>query len=194
MENNELEEMRAQLNLLNEKLEGEAIVSEAMLSNATKTSVSKLQRKLLIRMIVYAVLTPLITWFLGPYFLVWCLGIIFLDLFIYLKIRKINSDSWDMARYTGQAHKMIKIYKRWSKFLRIFFSLFFVLLGVSLLVWNLCLGNPITLNMVVFFVLDLILTIIISVSYYIVSEIFVSPDVEITLESVLKDLEKDNLE
>ena len=194
MENNELEEMRAQLALLNEKLEGEAIVSEAMLSNTTKTSVSKLQRKLLIRMIVYTVLTPLITWLFGPYFLVWCLGIIFLDLFIYLKIRKINSDSWDMASYSGQAHKMIKIYKRWSKFLRIFFSLFFVLLGVSLLVWNLCLSNPITLNMVVFFLLDLILTIIISVSYYIVSEVFVSPDVEITLERVLKDLEKDNVE
>jgi len=194
MENNELEEMRAQLNLLNEKLEGEAIVSEAMLSNATKTSVSKLQRKLLIRMIVYAILTPLITWFFGPYFLVWCMGIIILDLFIYLNIRKINTDSWDMAHYTGQVHKMIKIYKRWSKFLRIFFSLFFVLLGTSLLVWNLCLGNQITLNMVVFFLLDLILTIIISVSYYIVSEVFVSPDVEITLERVLKDLEKDNVE
>ena len=189
-----MDEMRAQLNLLNEKLEGEAIVSEAMLSNATKTSVSKLQRKLLIRMIVYAILTPLITWFFGPYFLVWCMGIIILDLFIYLKIRKINSDSWDMASYSGQANKMIKIYKRWSKFLRIFFSLFFVLLGVSLLVWNLCLSNPITLNMVVFFLLDLILTIIISVSYYIVSEVFVSPDVEITLERVLKDLEKDNVE
>ena len=52
MENNELEEMRSQLDVLNKKLEGEAIVSEAMLSNATKKSVSKMQKKLLIRIIV----------------------------------------------------------------------------------------------------------------------------------------------
>ena len=194
MKNNELEEMRAQLNLLNEKLERETIVSDAMLSNATKKSVSKLQRKLLVRMIVYATLTPLITWFFGPYFLVWCLGIITLDLYIYLKIRKLNSDSLDIAQHTGQVHKMIKTYKRWSKFLRVFFSLFFVLLGISLLIWNLSLGNQITPNMVSFLILDLIFTIIIATSYYIVSEVFVTPDVEITLEWILKDLEKDNAE
>ena len=47
MENNELEEMRAQLATLNEKLEGESIVDERHFSEATKKHVSELQRKLI---------------------------------------------------------------------------------------------------------------------------------------------------
>jgi len=189
MENKELEEMKAQLAVLNKKLETEAIVSDTLLSNATKKSVTKLQKRLLTRMIVYAALAPLITWLFGPYFLVWCLGIILLDLYIYLKIRKLNIESLDVAQYAGQVQKMIKTYKRWSKFLRIFFCMFFVLLGTILLIWNLHLGNQVTQNMVAFFILDAFFTIIIATSYYIVSEVFVSPHVEITLEMVLKDLE-----
>ena len=47
MENNELEEMRAQLATLNVKLEDESIVDERHFSEATKKHVSKLQRKLI---------------------------------------------------------------------------------------------------------------------------------------------------
>lgn len=38
MENNELEEMRAQLAILNEKLENESIVDERLVSEATKNT------------------------------------------------------------------------------------------------------------------------------------------------------------
>ena len=59
MENNELEEMRAQLATLNEKLENESIVDEKHFSEATKKHLSELQRKLIGRIVIFGVLTPI---------------------------------------------------------------------------------------------------------------------------------------
>ena len=126
MENNELEEMRAQLDVLNKKLEGEAIVSETMLSNATKKSVSKMQRRLLIRIIVAIVLSPLVFTFGGLWILIWCLGVIALNLYVYLKTKKIYAEPLDVADFTSQTHKIIKTYKRTRKILFIFFSASFL--------------------------------------------------------------------
>ena len=90
METNELEEMKAQLAVLNEKLETEPIVSEAMLSNATKKSVTRMQRKLLIRIIVAAVLAYFVYGFFGCWFLEWLLGAMALNIYEYLRTRKLN--------------------------------------------------------------------------------------------------------
>lgn len=184
MENNELEEMRAQLDVLNKKLEGEAIVSETMLSNATKKSVSKMQRRLLIRIIVAIVLSPLVFTFGGLWILIWCLGVIALNLYVYLKTKKIYAEPLDVADFTSQTHKIIKTYKRTRKILFIFFSASFLALGIFLLLVT-------GFSALAFskFYLILIFAIFSSVIYFVVEEVFVKPDVELTLEQVLHDLE-----
>ena len=184
MENNELEEMRAQLDVLNKKLEGEAIVSETMLSNATKKSVSKMQRRLLIRIIVAIVLSPLVFTFGGLWILIWCLGVIALNLYVYLKTKKIYAEPLDMADFTTQTHKIIKTYKRTRKILFIFFSASFLALGIFLL-----LVTGFSAQAFSRFFIILIFAIFSSVIYFVVEEVFVKPDVELTLEQVLHDLE-----
>ncbi len=184
MENNELEEMRAQLDVLNKKLEGEAIVSETMLSNATKKSVSKMQRRLLIRIIVAIVLSPLVFTFGGLWILIWCLGVIALNLYVYLKTKKIYAEPLDMAGFTTQTHKIIKTYKRTRKILFIFFSASFLALGIFLLLVT---GFSAQAFSRFFFIL--VFAIFSSVIYFVVEEVFVKPDVELTLEQVLHDLE-----
>ena len=184
MENNELEEMRAQLDVLNKKLEGEAIVSETMLSNATKKSVSKMQRRLLIRIIVAIVLSPLVFTFGGLWILIWCLGVIALNLYVYLKTKKIYAEPLDVADFTSQTHKIIKTYKRTRKILFIFFSASFLALGIFLLLVT---GFSALAFSRVFSIL--IFAIFSSVIYFVVEEVFVKPDVELTLEHVLHDLE-----
>lgn len=184
MENNELEEMRAQLDVLNKKLDGEAIVSETMLSNATKKSVSKMQQKLLIRIIVAIVLSPLVFTFGGLWILIWCLGVIALNLYVYLKTKKIYAEPLDMAGFTTQTHKIIKAYKRTRKILFIFFSASFLALGIFLL-----LVTGFSAQAFSRFFLILIFAIFSSVIYFVVEEVFVKPDVELTLEQVLHDLE-----
>ena len=184
MENNELEEMRAQLDVLNKKLEGEAIVSETMLSNATKKSVSKMQRRLLIRIIVAIVLSPLVFTFGGLWILIWCLGVIALNLYVYLKTKKIYAEPLDVADFTSQTHKIIKTYKRTRKILFIFFSVSFLALGIFLLLVT---GFSAQAFSRFFFIL--VFAIFSSVIYFVVEEVFVKPDVELTLEQVLHDLE-----
>lgn len=184
MENNELEEMRAQLDVLNKKLDGEAIVSETMLSNATKKSVSKMQRRLLIRIIVAIVLSPLVFTFGGLWILIWCLGVIALNLYVYLKTKKIYAEPLDMAGFTTQTHKIIKTYKRTRKILFIFFSASFLALGIFLL-----LVTGFSAQAFSRFFYILIFAIFSSVIYFVVEEVFVKPDVELTLEQVLHDLE-----
>ena len=184
MENNELEEMRAQLDVLNKKLDGEAIVSETMLSNATKNSVSQMQRRLLIRIIVAIVLSPLVFTFGGLWILIWCLGVIALNLYVYLKTKKIYAEPLDMAGFTTQTHKIIKTYKRTRKILFIFFSASFLALGIFLL-----LVTGFSAQAFSRFFIILIFAIFSSVIYFVVEEVFVKPDVELTLEQVLHDLE-----
>ncbi len=184
MENNELEEMRAQLDVLNKKLEGEAIVSETMLSNATKKSVSKMQRRLLIRIIVAIVLSPLVFTFGGLWILIWCLGVIALNLYVYQKTKKIYAEPLDVADFTSQTHKIIKTYKRTRKILFIFFSASFLALGIFLLLVT---GFSAQAFSRFFFIL--VFAIFSSVIYFVVEEVFVKPDVELTLEQVLHDLE-----
>lgn len=184
MENNELEEMRSQLSVLNGKLEKEAIVSDTMLSNATKKSISQMQKKLLIRIITMIILTPLIFMYIGRYFLPWCLGVLALNLYIYLETQKINSASLNVAENANRIHKMVKTYKRMRKVLWLFFSLFLVLVGAVIILLN---GSSVESWAV--FSYCVIFGIFVSSLYYVIDDVFVQPDVVITLEGIIKDLE-----
>ncbi len=190
MENNELEEMKAQLAVLNEKLEAEDIVNDTMLSNATKKIVSQMQRKLLIRIIVAAVLAYFVYGFFGCWFLEWLLGTMALNIYVYLRTRKVNSEPMNVADNSKFTHKTLKIYK-WGKIiLFVFFSLWLVYVGILNLVhfW------PTEKGMGILILCICIITdILVATFYYVIDEIYVKPDVEITLEGILKDLEDDSV-
>ena len=188
MENDELEVMRAQLATLNEKLEGESIVDEKHFSEATKKHLSELQRKLIGRIIIFAVLTPFLYYFLGLYFGLWCLGIVILSIYVYRTTNKAYSVSMTVSEYARRIRKALKIYKKGNRFLWILTILLILAWGIYLLILN----WPSNLEIVlpIFFVCCFI-ALFMWVFYYI-GNVCVSPDVELMLEQVLEDFEKDN--
>lgn len=189
MENNELEEMRAQLATLNEKLDNESIVDERLVSEATKKHVSELQRKLIGRIVLFGVLAPFLSYFLGLYFGLWCLGIVVLSIYVYLMTHKTISASMNVTEYVQRIRKALKTFKKANKFLWVFSISFLVLFAIVLAIY-LAIHNELARGLGVFFV-SLFIAIIMWVSYYI-SNVYVSPDVELMLEQVLEDLENDN--
>ena len=188
-----MEEMKVQLATLNEKLEGESIVDERLFSEATKKHVSKLQRKLIGRIIVFGVLTPILSYFLGLYFGLWCLGIIALSIYVYRMTRQNYSTSMTMAEYTQRIRKAQKTHKKANKFMWIFsiafIMLFSILVATSLSIehWS-SRGIAGVLGAVI---VCFYIAITLGVSYYI-SNVCISSNVELILEQVLADLEKDN--
>ena len=191
MENNELEEMRAQLATLNEKLENESIVDEKHFSEATKKHLSELQRKLIGRIVIFGVLTPILSYFLGLYFGLWCLGIVVLSIYVYRMTSKTYSASMTVTEYTQRIRKALKTYKKVNKFMWILYTLLILAFGTYVLIYVIVShSSNLGQAFVVFFVCCFI-ALIIWVSYYI-SNVCVSPDVELMLEQVLEDLDKDN--
>ena len=189
MENNELEEMRAQLATLNEKLENENIVDERLVSEATKKHVSELQRKLIGRIVEFTVLAAFFYWKLElGTFLLWSLGLLITSIYVYWVVRKGNSISMPVTEYARRIRKSLKIYKIGNKLLWVLTILLILAWGTYVLILN----WPSNLKIVfpVFFVCCFI-ALIMWVSYY-VSNVYMSPDVELMLERVLEDLEKDN--
>ena len=189
MENNELEEMQAQLATLNEKLEGESIVDERHFNEATKKHLSELQRKLIVRIIVITAWAVFFYWKLElGIFLLWCVGLLVVSIYMYLVVRKGNSASVTMSEYARRIRKALKIYKKGNRFLWILTILLILTWGIYVLILN----WPSNLEIVfsIFFVCCFI-ALIMWVSYYI-SNVCVSPDVELMLEQVLEDLGDDD--
>ena len=193
MENDELEEMKVQLATLNEKLEGESIVDERHFSEATKKHVSKLQRKLIGRIIVFGVLTPILSYFLGLYFGLWCLGIIALSIYVYRMTGKTYSASMTVTEYTHRIRKALKTYKKANKFMWILSILLILAFGTYVLVYVLVSHSSNLGQALVVFIVCCFIALAMWVCYYI-SNVCVSPDVELMLEQVLEDLEKDTID
>ena len=192
MENNELEEMRAQLATLNEKLDNESIVDERLVSEATKKHISKLQRKLIGRIIMFTLLAAYFYWKLElGIFLLWSLGILVISIYMYLVVRKGNSTSMPVTEYARRLRKALKIYKIGNRFMWILTIILIMAWGTYVLILN-CISNevvPITafgVFMVCFFIAFFMGI------YYYITNVCISPDVELMLEEVLEDLEKDN--
>ena len=191
MENNELEEMRAQLATLNEKLENESIVDDRLVSEATKKHVSELQRKLIGRIVLFGVLAPILYYFLGLYFGLWCLGIVVLSIYVYRMTHKTISASMTMTEYVQRIRKALKTYKKANRFMWILSVLLILAFGTYVLIYVLIShSSNLGQALVVFFVCCFI-ALVMWVSYYI-SNVYVSPDVELMLEQVLEALEKDS--
>lgn len=189
MENNELEEMKAQLATLNEKLENENIVDEKLLGEATKKHLSELQRKLIGRIIMFTVLVVFFYWKLElGIFLLWSLGLLVTSIYVYWVVRKGNSASMPVSQYARRLRNALKIYKIGNRFLWISTILLILAWGIYVLILNW--PSNLETVFVIFFVCCLI-ALIMWVTYYI-SNVCVSPDVELMLEQVLVDLDKDD--
>ena len=188
MENNELEEMRAQLATLNEKLENENIVDERLVSEATKKHVSELQRKLIGRIVMITAWAVFFYWKLElGIFLLLCLGLLITSIYMYWVVRKGNSASMPVMEYTRRIRKAFTIYKKANMFMWILSILLILAWGTYVLVLNW--PSNLIQAFVVFFVCCVI-ALIMWVSYCI-SNVYMSPDVELMLERVLEDLSKD---
>jgi hypothetical protein len=189
MENDELEEMKAQLATLNEKLESESIVNERHFSEATKKHISELQRKLIGRIVLISAWAVFFYWKLElGIFLLWCVGLLVISIYMYLVVRQGNSASMPVTEYARRLRKALKIYKIGNRFLWILTILLILAWATYMLVLN----WPSNLEQVftVFFVCSMI-ALILLVAYFI-KNVYVSPEVELKLEMVLDDLEKDN--
>ena len=189
MENNELEEMRAQLATLNEKLENESIVDERLVSEATKKHISELQRKLIGRIVIITLWAAYFYWRLElGIFLLWCVGLLVISIYTCFVVRQGNSASMPVTEYARRLRKALKIYKIGNRFLWILTILLIMAWATYVLVLN----WPSNLKIVlpIFFVCSMI-ALILFVAYFI-KNVYVSPEVELKLEMVLEDLEKDN--
>jgi hypothetical protein len=188
MENNELEEMRAQLATLNEKLESESIVDRKHFSEATKKHVSELQRKLIGRIIMFTLLTAYFYWKLElGIFLLWSLGLLITSIYVYLIVRKGDSVSMPVTEYARRIRKARKIYKIANMTMWILTILLILAWGTYVFILNW--PSNIAEAFAVFFVCSLI-AFIMGISYYI-NNVCVSSYVELMIEDVLIDLDKD---
>ena len=185
-----MEEMRAQLATLNEKLENESIVDEKHLGEATKKHLSELQRKLIGRIVIFGVLTPILSYFLGLYFGLWCLGIVVLSIYVYRMTSKTYSASMTVTEYTQRIRKALKTYKKANKFMWIISVLLILAFGTYVLIYVLVSHSSNLGQALVVFIVCCFIALFMWVSYYI-SNVCVSPDVELMLEQVLEDLSKD---
>ena len=189
MENNELEEMRAQLATLNEKLEKESIVDERLVSEVTKKHVSELQRKLIGRIVIITLWAAYFYWRLElGIFLLLCVGLLIISIYMYCVVRHGNSASLPLTEYARQLRKALKIYKTGNRLMWILTIILILAWGTYVLVLNW--PSNLEQAFIVLFVCFLI-ALLLLVAYFI-SNVYVTPDVELKLEKVLEDLGKDN--
>ena len=189
MENNELEEMRAQLATLNEKLENESIVDEKLVSEATKKHISELQRKLIGRIVIITLWAAYCYWRLElGIFLLLCVGLLIISIYMYCVVRHGNSVSLPVTEYARRLRKALKIYKKGNGFMWFLSIVLILAWGTYVLVLNW--PSNLEQAFIVLFVCFLI-ALLLLVAYFI-SNVYVTPDVELKLEMVLEDLEKDN--
>ena len=189
MENKELEEMRAQLATLNEKLENESIVDERLVSEVTKKHVSELQRKLIGRIVIITLWAAYFYWRLElGIFLLLCVGLLIISIYMYCVVRHGNSASLPVTEYARQLRKALKIYKIGNRLMWILTIILILAWGTYVLVLNW--PSNLEQAFIVLFVCFLI-ALLLLVAYFI-SNVYVTPDVELKLEMVLEDLGKDN--
>ena len=189
MVNNELEEMRAQLATLNGKLDNESIVDERLVSEASKKHVSELQRKLIGRIVIITLWAAYFYWRLElGIFLLLCVGLLIISIYMYCVVRHGNSASLPVTEYARQLRKALKIYKIGNRLLWILTIILILAWGTYVLVLNW--PSNLEQAFIVLFVCFLI-ALLLLVAYFI-SNVYVTPDVELKLEMVLEDLGKDN--
>ena len=183
-----MEEMRAQLATLNGKLDNESIVDERLVKEATKKHVSELRRKLIGRIVIITLWATYFYWKLElGIFLLWCVGLLVISIYTYLVVRQGNSASMPVTEYARRLRKTLKIYKIGNRFL-------WILTIILILAWAtyvLVLNWPSNLEQAFIILFMCFLYALILLVTFFISNVYITPDVELKLEQILEDLEKD---
>jgi len=186
MENNELEEMREQLATLNEKIEKEPIVNDAMIENAVKERLNWFQKKSKRLIIIFAILTPVIFYIRAIYCGLMCLGCVIAFSFIYRKSKEMDMMTYNVAKYITTTKKMIKAIKILKRVLWILGG--FIVLAVYLVIY-LNHGHSNTVEIVARYAITTIIMIMALSFMYAIIQFFV-PEFGVELDNMLKDLKK----
>ena len=183
-----MEEMRAQLATLSEKLENESIVDERHFSKATKKHLSELQRKLIVRIVIITLWAAYFYWRLElGIFLLLCVGLLIISVYMYCVVRHGNSASMTVAEYAHRLRKALRIYKKGNRFMWILSIILILVWGTYMLVLN----WPSNLEQAFIILFMCFLIALILLVTFFISNVYITPDVELKLETVLEDLEKD---
>ena len=115
------------------------------------------------------------------------MGLLVISIYMYWVVRKGISASMPVMEYARRLREALKIYKKGNRFLWILTILFILAWGTYVLILNW--PSNLETVFVIFFVCFLIsLTMLV---VYFLNNVYISPDVELMLEQVLEDLEKD---
>ena len=106
---------------------------------------------------------------------------------------KAYSVSMTVTEYAQKIRKALKTYKKANKFMWIISVLLILAFGTYVLIYVLVSHSSNLGQALVVFIVCCFIALFMWVSYYI-SNVYVSPDVELMLEQVLEDLGKDNQE
>jgi len=185
MDNNELEEMREQLATLNEKLEKEPIVNDAMIETAVKERLNWFQKKSKYWIIAFAIYTLVEFIFLGFYWGVMnvCIAVAFA--YIYKKSKEMDSIVFNVFEYINITRKMMKSIRIMKAALWIICGLIVLTDYISIYLNSDCLN---TIECVVEYIRTTFLGVLIFILTYILIQCII-PEYDIKLEFMLKDLE-----
>lgn len=190
MENNELEEMREQLATLNEKIENEPIVNDEMIESAVKERLNWFQKKSKRLIIIFAILTPLLGYFIGLFFGIMCLECLMVFAYIYVNSKKMNEMTYNVAEYTYRTKKMVKAVGGLKRVFWITGAICLVLVYLVVFLKYIYLetGEINTMGCVGAFASSTLVMIFLFAIVYVCIQLFL-PEINIKLEFMLKDLE-----
>ncbi len=133
---NEFEEMKAQLALLNKKLEQETIVNERLIRRSMKEKASSLRRKAIIESIVSAIMIPYFIWVIPELIGLstgFCIFVCFMlalalgyNYYIHSHFRPDEFVYGDLVKAKKNTLMLKKFYANWLKFIGIPFIIVFL--------------------------------------------------------------------
>ena len=133
---NEFEEMKAQLALLNKKLEQETIVNERLIRRSMKEKASSLRRKAIIESVVSLIMIPYFIWVMPQLIGLstgFCLFVCFMlalaigyNYYIHSHFRPDEFVYGDLVKAKKNTLMLKKFYANWLKFIGIPFIIVFL--------------------------------------------------------------------
>ena len=133
---NEFEEMKAQLALLNKKLEQETIVNERLIRRSMKEKASSLRRKAIIESVVSLIMIPYVIWVMPQLIGLstgFCMFVCFMlalaigyNYYIHSHFRPDEFVYGDLVKAKKNTLMLKKFYANWLKFIGIPFIIVFL--------------------------------------------------------------------
>lgn len=190
MEHNELEEMREQMALLNQKLDKEEIVSDEAISEMTQKRIVKIQRRLIAKMIITPIIFFILLGIIGLVLGIFCDTLYYC---IYQTTNELKSANRNLMRNTIRIKRALK----YNKITRISAAIVFLCIPITAIVSFIYIGSKSLpdeqMIFTVFYVLMVIIPITITIYLLIdvIRKTIMTDKVENVLSQVLEELEKE---